>query len=70
MIIEREVVRDFLSCLFSFTFICSADDPSKAEKLAALRDALPYVDTQTLEGYLEIYHGDVDQIVDELLNQM
>ncbi|CAF0898161.1 unnamed protein product [Adineta ricciae] len=38
------------------------------EKLAILRDMLPHIDDQTLEYHLEIYNGNIDAIVAELLN--
>ena len=37
-------------------------------KLAILRDMLPHVDDQTLKYYLEIYDGNIDAVVQELLN--
>lgn len=39
---------------------------SNSDKLSILRNALPQIDTETLERYLEIYNGNVDMIVDEL----
>lgn len=44
----------------------SAHPPSNSDKLSILRNALPHIDSETLERYLEIYDGNVDMIVDEL----
>jgi len=44
------------------------NNQSKSEKLAILHETLPHIDDQTLEYYLEIYNGNVDLIVHELLN--
>lgn len=41
---------------------------SKSEKFALLHDALPHVDDETLKYYYETYNGNIDMIVQELLN--
>lgn len=46
----------------------SVQTSSESDKLSILRSALPHVDSDTLERYLEIYNGNVDAIVDELSN--
>lgn len=48
----------------------SDNDLTKSEKLAILHDTLPHIPHETLEQYLEIYNGNIDKIVDELLNEM
>ena len=50
----------------SSIFIFSARTSSESAKLSILRSALPHIDSDTLERYLEIYNGNVDIIVDEL----
>ena len=44
----------------------SAHPSSDSDKLSILRNALPHIDSGTLERYFEIYNGNVDMIVDEL----
>jgi hypothetical protein len=44
------------------------DDVSKEEKLKTLRELLPNVDIETLEYHLEVFNGNVDAIVHELLS--
>lgn len=39
-----------------------------SEQLAILREMLPHVDDQTLLYHLEVYDGNTDAIVRELLN--
>ncbi|UJR31245.1 hypothetical protein I4U23_018747 [Adineta vaga] len=46
----------------------SNDKQTNAEKLVILRDMLPHIDDQTLKYNLEIYDGNIDAVVQELLN--
>ena len=48
--------------------IITDNNTSKSEKLSILREMLPHVDDQTLEYNLEIYNGNVDAVVQDLLN--
>ncbi|CAF3735161.1 unnamed protein product [Rotaria magnacalcarata] len=45
----------------------SHSETLKSEKLSTLREMLPHIDDQTLQYHLEIYNGNIDAIVSELV---
>jgi hypothetical protein len=57
---------------YPLTFFSSSNflfPETNSKKLAILHETLPGYDDETLEHYLEICNGNVDQVVNELLNE-